>query len=289
MDGTLVTPDSAFIAEISWATLGTYMGVGIRQPSDLRVLHHEARAWLEPKKKLRDVGVESGDHIVCVFGKGLSATLDQLVDGFSRALALLESSGQRGGGEAQPSVERRLLDEAGDLIDVGRIDDARRVLDKVRGMPEGQPLAWYFTGRCCQEEGDMKQALACFRHALELKPSYPAALVEVGYCLNDLGRPADAIPNFIRALELDPDFHLAIVNAGVSHEQLGDLDRALACYEAALDRDPLNPHARQNKGSVLLRMGRVAEAAECFRDVLRLSASKQFQALAREGLARCSR
>jgi hypothetical protein len=287
-DSKLVTGDSAFVAQIPWQRLATDPDLGSQAKLSLRIVHYESRSWLKPDNKLRDAGIRSGEHLICVVGNGMSVTLERLLDEFSHVLSLQASSGAGGVVTEQPP-ERALLDDVRGLVEVGRIADAKRVLKTIQAMNPDNALAWYYGGRCHQQDGEFEAAIASFRRATELRPPYPAAVVEVGFCLNELGRPLEALEQFRRALELDPEMDAALINSGFSYELLGDLDRALKCYSLALDRAPLNPYVRQNKGSVLLSLGRFADAAECFRDVLRLAANEQLKARAREGLKRCGR
>ena len=60
-------------------------------------------------------------------------------------------------------------------------------------------------GNALQDQGNLDEAVACYRRALELKPDYAEAHSNLGIALQDQGRLDEAIACYRRAMELKPD------------------------------------------------------------------------------------
>jgi tetratricopeptide (TPR) repeat protein len=65
----------------------------------------------------------------------------------------------------------------------------------------------------------------------------------------------DAIDMFRRALELKPDYDLAIINMANAYRRLGRDDAALAGYERYIQIDPKNAYVRYQIGEIYLDRG----------------------------------
>ena len=79
----------------------------------------------------------------------------------------------------------------------------------------------------------LRQA-AALRQALEIKPDFAEAHINLGNTLKDLGRLDEAETNFRRALQIKPDFAMAHSNLGFVLSEKGKLDEAIASYRRAL-------------------------------------------------------
>lgn len=80
-----------------------------------------------------------------------------------------------------------------------------------------------------------------------------------------LGRRAEALSDFAAALEIRPGFAPALVNIGNILLEEGDLEGAIGQYEAALRSDDRYRIAHLNLGVALKKLGRHADAVRAFR------------------------
>ncbi len=90
----------------------------------------------------------------------------------------------------------------------------------------------------------------------------------------DHGKLRLAIQCYERALELEPTFSAALTNLGNLRYQQGDTDGARDAYESALDMEPAQPEARFNLGNLLDDIGEREHAIAELRRVC--SSSPQF-------------
>ena len=73
------------------------------------------------------------------------------------------------------------------------------------------------------------------------------------------GRFKEAIEYYGRALELKPDYDLAVINIAGAYRHLGDDEAALAGFEHYLRLDPKDPYVRYQMGEIYLDRGDLAQ------------------------------
>ena len=82
----------------------------------------------------------------------------------------------------------------------------------------------------------------------QLKPDYAEAHNNLGVALKDQGELEEAAACYRRAVELKPDYAEAHNNLGNAFKDHGELEEAVACYRRALD---LKPDAAASLGSLV--------------------------------------
>jgi serine/threonine protein kinase/tetratricopeptide (TPR) repeat protein len=142
--------------------------------------------------------------------------------------------------------------------------------------------------------GDLPEAVAVFRKAVELDASASQGYTNLGYALHKLGDPAGAVEQYSKAvarnaasptlynnlgfalhdqkefaralaaydkaIELDPKFALPHRNRAYTLRARGDLPGAVAALRKAADLDPTDPNTFNNLGNAL-RLGRDFDGA----------------------------
>lgn len=276
-DGSLVIGEATKARDLPFSSHAMYYQGDQFVTDQCRAAHYESESWLDPERTLADAGVDNGDHLVFALGTGASEEISRLCALFS--LAVEEVSNQD-----DPS---KCIEIVSHLFEAGRIKDAMARLVLAIEKHAGNPILWYYQGRCLQSMGRPEEALHSFRKSVELNDKYAAGFVEIGLTLNNLGKHVEAIANLDRALEIDITFESAWINKGFAHEQMGDTDAALRCYEKALAQNSDCVEAWQNRGSILVQKGLYAEARECFQKVLGLSRTDEVRHMAKLGLMLC--
>ena len=127
-------------------------------------------------------------------------------------------------------------------------------------------------GLALLDQGAVDEAMASFREALQLKPDFPEAHYNLGRALQQQGKLDEAEACCRRALELRPEYIDAYNNLGVVLASARRFDQAAACLRQALALDPARADAYNNLGTVLKDQDRLEEAAACFRRALELGA-----------------
>ena len=96
-------------------------------------------------------------------------------------------------------------------------------------------MRWpYYLAQLYRTTGDQPRARRYFERAVEIDPSYLAALVRLGEMYLDEGRPEQAESLFEQALAIDPSSAAALAGAGSAALARGEPARAIDYLEQAL-------------------------------------------------------
>lgn len=118
------------------------------------------------------------------------------------------------------------------------------------------------------DRGRIADALAAFRRAVTLDPSYVDAHVNHGHALRATGRLDDAVVAYAAAVALRPDYVEALNALAVVQTERGAYDSAVEALERALAIEPDYADAHANLGNIHLEHDRLDAAAACYRRAL---------------------
>jgi protein O-GlcNAc transferase len=104
-------------------------------------------------------------------------------------------------------------------------------------------------GVCLQAGGRLLEAESCFRRAIELRPGLVESHSNLAGILIGLGRAEEAEQGCRRALELDPRSASALNNLGIALSVQFRQDEAMACYLSAIAVSPQHAGAHFNLGA----------------------------------------
>jgi tetratricopeptide (TPR) repeat protein len=142
----------------------------------------------------------------------------------------------------------------------------------------------FFQGLAGEEQGDLEQAREKYEAALNLKPEYPHALVNLGDLLRRLELGPAAEWAYRRALFLNPDHPEANCHLAKLLEERGDLENALLFYRKAVHEDPEFADACFHLGRVLEKRGDLEGAGKYWRQYLLLDPESEWAASIRQWL-----
>jgi tetratricopeptide (TPR) repeat protein len=134
-------------------------------------------------------------------------------------------------------------------------------------------MAHHGVGEALSEVYRYDEAIAEFREALKIRPSYALARVSLGRALEHRDARGDideAIEQYQRAIRSDPTLADAHYNLGVLLAGRGSDGAAIAEFRMAVKYKPEHANAHYNLAKCLDRQGKHAEAIMCWRDALRL-------------------
>jgi tetratricopeptide (TPR) repeat protein len=134
----------------------------------------------------------------------------------------------------------------------------------------GNAVAHYHRGVELRGRGRLDGAIAEYRKAIELDPTYTQAYVNLGVALHLRGRPSEAAAVYRKALALEPGRANALCALGAALRDQGKLDEAVAAYRRALEVDPGHAGTYNALGAVLHRLHRSGDAAAAYRKALDL-------------------
>ncbi len=123
---------------------------------------------------------------------------------------------------------------------------------------------WY-SGR-----GQVDEAIAHYRKALEIKPDYAEAHNNLGLALAGRGQVDEAIAHFRKALEIEPDYVPAHYNLGKLLAGHGEMDEAIVHFRKALEIQPNFAAVQYLLGDALAGRGEADEAIAHFRKALEM-------------------
>lgn len=83
-----------------------------------------------------------------------------------------------------------------------------------------------------------KEAIACFRKALEGNPEDTKTLNLLGQAYGEAGQPARAIASLKKALKINPDYTLGYYDLGTLFAKKGKRGEAMVCLEKYLELQP---------------------------------------------------
>lgn len=179
---------------------------------------------------------KAGDVGLAHYFRGIASENLQRWDDAIEAFA----AASKGGYDAKRSELKRI----GALRRSGRVDDARKLLDKMGDGATGLAEYHYQVGSMLAADGELQTAAGHFEKAIELDEGHTGALFELAY-INDLyGNDDSAINYYDRCTKRPPVPVAALINLGVLYEDDNRYREAEACYRKILNVIPAHPRAR---------------------------------------------
>ena len=160
------------------------------------------------------------------------------------------------------------LDFGADLAKRGNMEEAIAHYRKALEINPKNAQAHFNLGNSLCKKGSMDEAVTQYQTALEINPHYAQACNNLGTLFFQKGRLQDAITQFQKALEIQPDYAEADYNLGLALHREGHLDEAIAHYEKALQIQPNYVECHYNLGNVFDQEGRLDEAIVQFQQAL---------------------
>ncbi|MGI4747365.1 MAG: tetratricopeptide repeat protein [Janthinobacterium lividum] len=130
------------------------------------------------------------------------------------------------------------------LLARGRTDASLIAIERgLRSLPartaaDQASRARHLLGRALLASGQDGEALAVFEQAVALDPAFAEAWYSLALLHQDHGRHAAAAASYRSALNARPDFHEAALNLGVALGECGLIEDALDAYAQALALRP---------------------------------------------------
>jgi tetratricopeptide (TPR) repeat protein len=100
------------------------------------------------------------------------------------------------------------------------------------------PSAERWLGACLLEAGKFAEALKVFEQYRALEPVNANVLFNIGQCLHFQGRSDEALDAYLAAVDARPDYKEALLQVAALYEERGDLAEALPVLERVEQLDP---------------------------------------------------
>jgi tetratricopeptide (TPR) repeat protein len=130
------------------------------------------------------------------------------------------------------------VEEASELIQEGRYQDALYLLRDVAQADPKNPYAYFFMGVAMFEVGQLEASRDAYRAALRLSPYYVGARGSLAQVLRLLGDLKGAVTEGLTTLRLKQDDPDALHAVGLAYAQLDQKTPALRYLRAFLETKP---------------------------------------------------
>ncbi|AKB51048.1 TPR domain protein, putative component of TonB system [Methanosarcina barkeri str. Wiesmoor] len=154
--------------------------------------------------------------------------------------------------------------EVNDLMELGRDEDALKVINKSIDIDPNNDYAWNIKGNVLYHLGRYDEALQAYDKAIAINPNYVDAWNSKGNALYRLGKYDEALQASNKAIAINPNYADAWNGKGNALYGLGRYDEALQAYDKAIAINPNYAYAWNGKGNALYRLGRYDEALQAY-------------------------
>ncbi|MEC7843064.1 MAG: tetratricopeptide repeat protein [Candidatus Latescibacterota bacterium] len=254
----------------------------------------QQRAGILQRPRIRRVALSTvGVAVFCILFAALSLSRNRVwADDFSLWSDAVEKSPLMPRvhlylGNVHKDAALRTRDRELELAHWKEADEAYETVIELKSDEELSLRALNNRGSIQFELRDYLAAEPFFRKALEIKPMYADANINLGSILLWKGRrsaSADSMHDYLnqaismyeRALSVLPNQNQGLTNLGVAYQELGQYQKALSCYNRARALNPTDWMVLRNLGSVHLALARRALAEDKPADGLLLKARRYF-------------
>jgi tetratricopeptide (TPR) repeat protein len=143
------------------------------------------------------------------------------------------------------------LNNGNQLLESGNLEEA---IAAYRNAIELNPdLSWshHNLGEALAKLGKLEEAIVAYRSAIELNPDFSWSYHHLGDALDRQQQWQEAVVAFRRAIELNPEHFGSYCGLGQSLAKLGQLDEAIAAYRRASELDPETDWIQYKLGELL--------------------------------------
>ena len=164
---------------------------------------------------------------------------------------------------AQPALNiESEFNAAQHMLNQGRLDDAEKVLTRLKAIMAPHPLLFEYLGFIALQRQDLKKAVRHYRKAVKLDPASSHLKIKLAEVLVSSGDETEAIQIAQNVHRKDPK-NVSVLNLlGTFAAKAGTHDDARAFFSAATDSDPNCFQSWHNLGRFLLNQGESKDAVD---------------------------
>lgn len=166
----------------------------------------------------------------------------------------------------------------------GNLKNAAAAFRRAIELRPAHAPAWNGLGRCFQFAGEAGQAMRCFDTALAHVPDHLPSRFGRAVILHDLGNLPEARRAYEELLKVAPGQAVFHNNLGTVLDAMQDLQSAERCYQSAIRLDTRYATAWANLAGLRTRQNRIAEAREYYTRATMLDPTDQVRAMLRDFL-----
>ena len=169
-----------------------------------------------------------------------------------------------------------LTDQADDLMDLRRFDEARAVMEQGYALDSLSPGVLNNLALVCNEQGRHEEAYAWMEKFIALDTTDLVGYLNMGFMLATNEHYSEALGYYEKAGKRGAKGGRFFNNRGYAKLMTGDADGALADIETSIKLFPSNSYAYRNRGLAYRKLGRYDESCTAFETALALGYTKQY-------------
>jgi tetratricopeptide (TPR) repeat protein len=168
------------------------------------------------------------------------------------------------------------LNDANSLLDLGKFDEAEKLIQEVIAKYPDHAKAYNNLGFCYFNEKQYDKARQAYQKALELYQKTDSGNTEelantydnLGFLDDMTGDNTAALNLYQKAMDTDPNMWRPVHNLATLYRELKQYDKAIETFDKALEIDPYAYQTRTFKALTLLDAGRTKDAAKLYSELL---------------------
>jgi Tfp pilus assembly protein PilF len=196
--------------------------------------------------------------------RALASTCEALGD-----LPRAAEVGEKAANTAHPDTSV-LADLGGVYLKLGRLDDAKRVLEQALAIDPNLPNAALLLGMVAMREGDTARAESQYRFAIASEPDLAEPHNNLAGILARRGNYAEAVYEYEKAIQDDPANAEVRLNYSIVLAHTGALEKAAVEAREAVRLEPKSAPLHANLGDVFMKNGEEDAAEREYRTALAL-------------------
>jgi tetratricopeptide (TPR) repeat protein len=150
----------------------------------------------------------------------------------------------------------------------GRLDDAKRVLERALTINPDLPDATVLLGLLSSRKGDVVRAESLFRSAINMQPNFSEPHNNLASILARQAKYPEAEFHFSKAVEGNPMDPQVRHNYGVLLANIGSLEKALTELKEAVRLNPKSAQFHLDLGNALIQAGDDSQAEQEYRGLI---------------------
>jgi protein O-GlcNAc transferase len=157
------------------------------------------------------------------------------------------------------------LTQGNEWLQQGQVAEAIACFREVLRSTPDCLEAWNNLGNAYRQAGLPTEAIAAFEQALRLAPQHGGLYNNLGNVYFQQQAWEESQACFERAIHWSPQLTAAYANLAMVQEQTGDWAGGLRTFEAALNQEPANPELWHRLGAFYRRFGKLAQAIQALK------------------------
>ena len=197
---------------------------------------------------------------------------------------LSAQAAQQQGAGAERAKLTAFFEEAIELAENGRFEEAQAKLEEAIALRPDFPEAYYNKGYIHIRREEWDQAEAALDKAIELRPGYNEARMALSSVYQNTGRSAEAEALIVAAAESGSGDVRVFFNLGVVKFNAGDTAAAVEAFSKAEELDPSHAEVQYYLGTLAVGQGQTDEAIRRLEHYLEMSPTNEQNIATAQGL-----